>query len=70
MACSYRPLKIYEILDGVSFYLGNPGCTILDGTTKLPREVIDLCKPLVEEGPYSTIDFVHFSAKEYVFICS
>ncbi|TVY65596.1 Vegetative incompatibility protein HET-E-1 [Lachnellula suecica] len=63
MACSYRPLKTYEILDGIVF---RPGSTILNERTKMHDEVLDLCRPLIEDGPSNTLDFVHFSAKEYI----
>jgi hypothetical protein len=62
MACGYRTLKTYEILDGLAF---RPGCTILNAKTKINKAVLDHCLPLIEEGPSSTLDFVHFSAKEY-----
>jgi len=72
MSCSYRLLKSYEILDGISFraaeysnnITGRSSCTILNDSTKLRKEVLDLCKPLIEDGPGNTLDFVHFSAKE------
>ncbi|TVY35124.1 Vegetative incompatibility protein [Lachnellula occidentalis] len=63
MACSYRPLKSYEILDGIAF---QPGSTTLDEKTKMHKKVLDLCRPLIEDGPSNTLDFVHFSAKEYI----
>jgi hypothetical protein len=59
LAYSYRPLKSYEILDGITL---RPGTTILK--TKTQKQVLDLCRPLVEDGPTNTIEFVHFSAKE------
>jgi len=62
MACSYRPLRAHEILDGIAF---KPGRTFLDARTKVHRDVLDLCRPLIEDGPSDTIDFVHFSAKRY-----
>jgi hypothetical protein len=62
LACSHRVLKIYEVLDGIAF---QPGSTTLDNRTQLRREVLDLCRPLIEDGPSNTVDFVHFSAKEY-----
>jgi hypothetical protein len=61
MSCSYRPLKIHEILDGIVFRVG---CTTLNRETKFRKEVLDLCRPLIEDGPSNTIVFVHFSAKE------
>ncbi|KAM3064939.1 hypothetical protein ACMFMF_011556 [Clarireedia jacksonii] len=63
MACSHRILKSYEILDGVAFDASN---TTLTPKTKIRKEVLDLCRPLIEEGPASTVNFVHFSAKEYI----
>lgn len=62
MACSTRTLKIYELLDGISL---SPGCTTLDRRTKMNKEVLDLCRPLIEDGPKNTVEFVHFSAQEY-----
>ncbi|KAH7355162.1 hypothetical protein BKA65DRAFT_581895 [Rhexocercosporidium sp. MPI-PUGE-AT-0058] len=63
MSCSYRRLKLHEILDGVSIH---PNCTSLESSTKLSRRVFDLCRPLVEDGPCDTVVFVHFSAQEYI----
>lgn len=67
MSCSYRRLKIHEILDGVSIRSDR---TSLDSNTKLPRRVLDLCRPLIEDGPSNTLIFVHFSAQESVSINS
>jgi hypothetical protein len=61
MSCSYGRLKVHEILDGVSI---RPDRISLDNDTKLPRRVLDLCRPLIEDGPCNTLVFVHFSAKE------
>jgi hypothetical protein len=61
LACSFQPLKIYEIQDGITFNLEN---TILSDDTKLKSDFVDLCKPLIEEGLGNTVDFVHYSAKE------
>lgn len=66
MACSFRSLKAWEIQDGIVYQAGVNDT--LDGTTKLPKTVLELCKPMIEEGPGNTVDFVHFSAKEYVLI--
>ncbi|KAH6714004.1 hypothetical protein BKA61DRAFT_428897, partial [Leptodontidium sp. MPI-SDFR-AT-0119] len=63
IACSYRPLKTFELLDGIVFKVG---CTELNNRTKMRKSVLDSCRPLIEEGPSNTVDFVHFSAKEYV----
>jgi hypothetical protein len=61
IACSYRPMKVHELLDGVSFNYSN---TILTPTTKIHKQVLDLCRPLIEEGPCTAVNFLHFSAKE------
>ena len=61
LACSCRLLKIREVQDGIVFHTGN---TVLNDETKLSPAVLELCKPLIEEGPNRTIDFVHYSAKE------
>jgi hypothetical protein len=34
--------------------------------TQVSKNVFDLYKPLVEDGPNGPIRFVHFSVKEYV----
>jgi hypothetical protein len=62
LACSFRPLKIYEIQDGVTLH---PANTILSDETKPDKTIVDLCKPLIEEDLQgNTVDFVHYSAKE------
>jgi hypothetical protein len=61
MACSFRTLKGYEILDGIAF---RPGVTSLNSKTKIDKAVLDHCRPLIEDGPLNTVEFVHFSAKE------
>lgn len=61
MACAYRTLKIYELLDGIAFEASS---TTLNSKTKIRKDILDLCRPLIEEGPGGTTDFVHFSAKE------
>ncbi len=63
MACSFRTMKIYELQDGIVFETEN---TVLNDRTKLTRSVLELCKPIIEEGPGDTVEFVHFSAKECV----
>jgi hypothetical protein len=63
IACSFRVLKLYEVQDGIVFdKLG----TILDEDSKMNARILDLCKPLVQDGPNNTVEFVHFSAKEQV----
>ena len=60
-----RPLKVHEILDGVAF------CTPpydLNEQTKIRKQFLDLCKPLVEVSPEGTVSIVHFSANQYASI--
>lgn len=63
MACSFRVLKCYELLDGIVLDARND---TLNTRTKVGKRIIDICRPLIEETPDGSIDFVHFSAKEYV----
>ncbi|EXJ84684.1 hypothetical protein A1O3_05354 [Capronia epimyces CBS 606.96] len=63
LACSCRLMKMCEVQDGIVFDADN---LVLDDETKLSPDVLDICKPLIEEGPNKTIDFVHYSAKEYI----
>jgi hypothetical protein len=61
MACAFRPLKVFEIQDGLVFETADS--TLSDGT-KPSKNLLELCKPMIEEGFGNTVDFVHFSAKE------
>jgi len=61
IASSFRLLKTHEIQDGI--VLQQQGMT-LNEQTKLLDGFLEQCKPLIEEGPKRTIDFVHYSAKE------
>ncbi|EMR87314.1 putative nacht domain protein [Botrytis cinerea BcDW1] len=61
MACCYRVLKNYEILDGVAIDRSN---WTLTSKTKIGKRALDLCRPLIEDGPANTVEFVHFSFTE------
>jgi len=61
MACSFRPLKAFEIQDGLVFEAAD---SVLNDDTKPVRNLLDLCKPIIEESIGDTVEFVHFSAKE------
>ncbi|EXJ71755.1 uncharacterized protein A1O5_05565 [Cladophialophora psammophila CBS 110553] len=63
LACSCRLMKMREVQDGIVFHADN---MVLDDETKLSPAVMNLCKPLIEEGPNKTVDFVHYSAKEFI----
>ncbi|KAK2755707.1 hypothetical protein FQN54_005857 [Arachnomyces sp. PD_36] len=58
-----KPLQRHELLDAVSLH---PGNCILNDETRVWSNVIDLCKPLIEEMPNGSIVFVHFTVKEYL----
>jgi hypothetical protein len=61
IAFAKRPLKRAELLDAVSLHRGN---SQLNEETRLWEQVIELCKPLVEDGPNETIVFIHFTVPE------
>lgn len=63
VACARRPLKVQEVLDGLVFQRER---AVLNETTRLSKGILERCQPLIEEGAGSTINFVHFSAKEEV----
>ena len=54
--------ETYELLDGIAF---DASMTTLTPESKIRKQILNLCRPLIEEGPANTVDFVHFSAKEY-----
>jgi hypothetical protein len=63
LACSFRIMKAHEIRDGIQFH--TKGLELNDRTkVKLIDGFFNMCKPLIEEGPKNTIDFVHYSAKQ------
>lgn len=64
IACSFRLLKKHEIQDGIVLQQND---VELNERTKLVDGFLEQCKPLIEEGPKNTVDFVHYSAKEYTF---
>ena len=61
IAFSCRPLKVHELLDGVTLHEGN---LLLNETSRLEVSVLDLCKPIIEGTHDKVVEFVHFSAKE------
>ncbi len=69
IACSLRLMKAHEIRDGILFH--TKGSELNEKTkVKVIEGFFDLCKPLIEEGPKNTLDFVHYSAKEWVCLIS
>ncbi|KAK2802065.1 hypothetical protein FQN51_004975 [Onygenales sp. PD_10] len=63
LSLAERPLRKHELLDAASLHTAN---TCLNEETRVWENVIDLCKPLVEEMPNGTIVFIHFTVKEYL----
>jgi hypothetical protein len=61
IALARRPLKKFELLDGVTLHCGN---SYLNEKTRLWEQVIDLCKPFVKDGLNETIVFIHFTVRE------
>ena len=62
IAFGERPLKKHEIQDGVTLDCEH---SILNEETRISRSVFNLCKPLLEDGVYDTVRFIHSSVKEY-----
>jgi hypothetical protein len=65
IACSFRLMKAHEIQDGIVLHMRD---TELNELSKLrDGTFLALCKPLIElNAKNNTVDFVHFSAKEFV----
>ena len=61
MTMAKRPLKKFELLDGVTLHRHN---SQLNEKTRLWEQVVDLCKPLVEDGPNGTIAFIHSTVRK------
>ena len=61
IAFSCRPLKVHELLDGVTLHEDN---LVLNEISRLEASVLELCKPIIEETHGNVVEFVHFSAKE------
>jgi hypothetical protein len=60
---SQRPIRLFELLHGLALAPGESNPDI--GKVPIP-EVLELCKPLVEQRPDGTVGFVHFSVQESV----
>lgn len=57
-------MKIREIQDGI--VLHTMDIELTEETKLCNTTFLNLCRPLIEEGPTNTVDFVHYSAKEQV----
>lgn len=64
MPCSYRRLKVYEILNGVSIC---QNCTTFDSNLKLYKRALDLYRPLIEDDPFKTLQATYGRPIERVF---
>ncbi|MCJ1405748.1 hypothetical protein MMC11_008978 [Xylographa trunciseda] len=63
---AYRPVKIYEVADGIVL---KPEQRVLDKRTRisdLDRDVLEICAPIVARSSGGYVGMVHFSAKEYL----
>ncbi|KAF2103370.1 hypothetical protein NA57DRAFT_72345 [Rhizodiscina lignyota] len=58
-----RPLRTYELQHGVTLHAGN---TRFDHETRPLRNVYDICRPLIENGPHQTVVLIHSSVKEFL----
>jgi hypothetical protein len=63
IACVQRPIRLHELLHA----LAHTSEELNPGVQNVPVPmVLELCKPLVEQHPDGTINFVHFSVQESV----
>ncbi len=57
-----RPLFKHELLNGLAISSTDPDSTV----QYIPlAQILDHCKPFIEERPDSTVVLAHFSVKEY-----
>ena len=62
IASANRPLKTYEVVDGIVL-CKDPH--LLNESTKLTSQELDRCRPLIEVNDFGKVSFVHFTVKEY-----
>ncbi|KAL9113800.1 MAG: hypothetical protein Q9227_002246, partial [Pyrenula ochraceoflavens] len=60
MAFAFRPLKFFEVCDGLVFQDDHG---VLDEETRLGKGILDICKPLIEEQASGLMYLTHFSVK-------
>jgi hypothetical protein len=63
VACSKRPLRAVELLDGIAL---SHEPYELSSVSKLSTAELGRCIPLIEVDHSGFVNFVHFSAKEYI----
>ena len=61
MMCSRRPLRVIELQDAIVFA---SGAVSLSERSKLPPNIVDLCKPLIQTDDNGQISFFHFTVQE------
>ncbi|KAH9881601.1 hypothetical protein IAQ61_000327 [Plenodomus lingam] len=61
ICCAQRPLLKHELLQGLAFSKND---AVNDARSIPLAQVLDHCKPFIEERSDSTIVFVHFSVQE------
>ena len=59
--CSRRPLRVIELQDAIVFA---SGAVSLSEESKLPPNIVDLCKPLIQMDDNGQISFAHFTVRE------
>lgn len=57
-------IQKYEVLLGSSLH---EGCMALERDSKPFSNALDICKPLIEDGPGGTIALIHSTLPSYVF---
>ena len=63
ISSSQRPLKKFELLPALAL---NSDKTGIDRNSMPTTQVLEICKPLIEERPNGSVTFVHFSVQECV----
>ncbi|KAH6867418.1 chromatin remodelling complex Rsc7/Swp82 subunit-domain-containing protein [Thelonectria olida] len=61
IAFARRPLRKLEFLSAISFSEGN-----LNAAHIAPKYILDICAPLIEERPDTSLTFIHVSVKEFL----
>ncbi|KAF1849355.1 uncharacterized protein K460DRAFT_404584 [Cucurbitaria berberidis CBS 394.84] len=63
MICGRRPLRSVELQDAIAFATGQDTLT---ERSKLPKTILDLCKPLIQTHSDGHVSFVHFTVQEFL----
>ncbi|KAI9667637.1 MAG: hypothetical protein M1821_000454 [Bathelium mastoideum] len=63
IACSRRALRKFELLPALAL---NSEITFPDSNSIPIPQILEICKPLVEERPDGSVTFVHFSVQEFL----